>query len=407
MELRGYQSRIAREAVELLTKHRIAYLAMQTRTGKTITSLYAADLYGSKSVLFVTKKKAIDSIKKDYDTLSPSYAIDVINYESLHKVSGRYDLVIADEAHSIGQFPKPNNRCKALKVIAKGLPILLLSATPSPESYSQLYHQLWVSDYSPFGSYRNFYGFAKDFVTVQTKYLYNREIKDYSNCDKQKLWGYIKHLFITYTQQEAGFSVTVNEKILSVPMPAYLIDMIKTLNKHNVYKDESVSIIADTAVKVMQKTHQLSSGTVIDEHGYKVISTFKADYLSDYFANKKLAIFYKFKSEYEMLKSAFPNSTDNAFEFQNNNNITFLGQFQSAREGIRLDTADAIVFFNIDFSFLSYEQARNRIASFERKDAAILYWLFSDRGIERRIYEAVKNKEDYTLSHYRYDRKQI
>lgn len=407
MELREYQSRIAMESVGLLTKHKIAYLAMQTRTGKTITSLHAADLYGAKSVLFVTKKKAIDSIKKDYDTLMPSYAIDVINYESLHKVTGKYDLVIADEAHSIGQFPKPNNRCKALKVIAKGLPILFLSATPSPESYSQLYHQLWVSDYSPLGVYRNFYGFAKDFVTVQTKYLYNREIKDYNNCDKQKLWGYIKHLFITYTQQEAGFSVTVNEKILTVPMPAYLIDMIKTLNKHNVYTDERVSIIADTAVKVMQKTHQLSSGTVIDENGYKVISTFKADYLSTYFANKKLAVFYKFKSEYEMLKSAFPNSTDNAFEFQQSNNLTFLGQFQSAREGIRLDTADAIVFFNIDFSFLSYEQARNRIASFERKDAAILYWLFSDRGIERRIYEAVKNKEDYTLSHYRYDRKQI
>lgn len=407
MELREYQSKIASDAVELLTKHKIAYLAMQTRTGKTITSLHAADLYGAKNVLFVTKKKAIDSIKRDYDTIMPSYTIDVINYESLHKVSGNYDLVIADEAHSIGQFPKPNNRCKALKVIAKGLPVLFLSATPSPESYSQLYHQLWVSDYSPLGGYRNFYAFAKDFVSVQTKYLYNREIKDYNNCDKQKLWGYIKHLFITYTQQEAGFSVTVNEKILTVPMPAYLIDMIKTLNKHNVYNDESVSIIADTAVKVMQKTHQLSSGTVIDETGYKVISTFKADYLSSYFANKKLAIFYKFKSEYEMLKSAFPNSTDNAFEFQNNNNITFLGQFQSAREGIRLDTADAIVFFNIDFSFLSYEQARNRIASFERKDAAILYWLFSDRGIERRIYEAVKNKEDYTLSHYRYDRKQI
>jgi len=108
-----------------------------------------------------------------------------------------------------------------------------------------------------------------------------------------------------------------------------------------------------------------------------------------------------------MLKEAFPKYTDVAQFFQEGQNNVFLGQFVSAREGIRLDSADAIIFFNIDFSYLSYEQARNRIASFERKDKAILYWIFSDKGIERKIYNRVKNKEDYTLAHYRNDRKQI
>ena len=40
---------------------------MQTRTGKTLTALTAAENYGAKNVLFVTKKKAIDSIVSDYE----------------------------------------------------------------------------------------------------------------------------------------------------------------------------------------------------------------------------------------------------------------------------------------------------------------------------------------------------
>lgn len=92
-----------------------------------------------------------------------------------------------------------------------------------------------------------------------------------------------------------------------------------------------------------------------------------------------------------------------AFEFGWPGVKLFLGQFVSAREGIRLDSADAIIFFNIDFSFLSYEQSRNRIVSFEREKEAVLYWLFSDCGIERKIYKAVCKKEDYTLNWFKKD----
>ena len=81
----------------------------------------------------------------------------------------------------------------------------------------------------------------------------------------------------------------------------------------------------------------------------------------------------------------------------------FLGQFQSAREGIRLDTADAIVFITPDFSALSYLQAKDRIVSKERKTQAILYWVFSIGGIEEKIYQRIIKKKDYTLAHFKHD----
>jgi len=404
MELRDYQIRIVENGCEVLSKYKILYLAMQTRTGKTLTALSIIERAGFKSCLFVTKKKAIKSIETDYAAGSFTFSITVINYESVHLVNGSFDILVCDEAHSLSAYPKPALRVKNLLAKAKLKPIIYLSATPSPESWSQLYHQFYLSLYSPFIQYRNFYQWARAFVTVQKKYVYNREINDYSNANKEAIWQQVKHLFITQTQEASGFSVEVQERILTVPMPAGLKAIIARIMKHNIFQDGSLSIVADTAVKVMQKVHQLSSGTIIDDNGYHVVDTFKADYLLKWSDGRKLVVFYKFKSEFEMLKLAFENWTDDAFDFQQSTNKIFLGQFVSAREGIRLDTADAIVFFNIDFSFLSLEQARNRIASFERKETAILYWLFSDAGIEKRIYKAVKNKSDYTLKYFQNER---
>lgn len=404
IQLRPYQLDNAAKGLEILRNYWIVYLALETRTGKTLTALEIARRTGLKKVLFVTKKKAIQSIESDYKKMSPDFELTVINYESVTKVGKDFDLIIADEAHSLGAFPKPAKRVKDLKPIAFGKPIIYLSATPTPESWSQIYHQVFISHKSPFAAYKTFYKWANDFVDKRKKYMYNREINDYSHARIDLIKKYTQHLFLTYTQKQAGFEVKLKEQILIVPMPEKIKQIIKAVEKENCYLDNGFEIIADTAVKVMQKVHQLCSGTVIDENQYHIVSTYKSDFLKANFANKRLAIFYKFKSEFDMLKMAFPNFTDNAFDFQSGKADIFLGQFVSAREGIRLDNADAIIFFNIDFSYLSYEQARNRIVSFEREKEAVLYWLFSDVGIERKIYKAVQNKSDYTLQHYRHDR---
>jgi hypothetical protein len=43
-------------------------------------------------------------------------------------------------------------------------------------------------------------------------------VNDYSNADKQKIDEKIKHLFISFTQEDAGFTQMVNEHILKVKM---------------------------------------------------------------------------------------------------------------------------------------------------------------------------------------------
>jgi len=72
----------------------------------------------------------------------------------------------------------------------------------------------------------------------------------------------------------------------------------------------------------------------------------------------------------------------------------------SGREGISLKSADFLVYYNIDFSATSYWQSRDRMTTKERACNKI-YWVFSYGGIEEKVYERVKNKKDFTLSHFK------
>lgn len=67
--LRDYQERISSKAASLLHGNGWAYLSMEVRTGKTLTALATAGKYGAKSVLFITKIKAIPSMAS---VISPS-----------------------------------------------------------------------------------------------------------------------------------------------------------------------------------------------------------------------------------------------------------------------------------------------------------------------------------------------
>lgn len=402
--LREYQTNIANETCVKLQTLGIVYLALQQRVGKTLTSLYAAELFNAKNVLFVTKKKAIPSILSDYELLSPSYSITVINYESVSKYDDNYDLAILDEAHAFsGSFPKPSKRFKDVKKIVYNIPCILMSATPSPESYSQLYHAFTVNKFHSWNKAKNFYEWAKYYVNVKKKYFYGREMNDYSDANIKSIQIKTHEYFINFTQDQAGFDRKIEEFILTCEMDKKTYDLIDILNRDLILNYNDQIILADTAVKLMNKVHQLSSGTIIDEEGNGIIiDDSKALFIEKYFHGKKISIFYKFKAEFELLKSVFTNWTDIPEKFQSGN-FTFLGQFQSAREGVRLDTADALIFYNIDFSFLSYEQGKARILSKERTLLAPLYFIFSDKGIERKIYNVVKSKENYTTVHYKKD----
>ena len=415
MKLRPYQREIVERGSDILLSNSILYLAMEVRTGKTITAFSIAEKVKALNVLFVTRKKAMTSIERDFESVKFSFELDLINYESLHKLTAEdieaFDLVICDEAHCLGAFPLPSERTKQLRDIVGNRLLILLSGTPTPESWSQLYHQLYISAHSPWKQYRNFYGWAKDFVTVKKRYIYNREINDYTNADREKIEADTKHLFISFTQAEAGFEQMVEEEVMLVPMLNKTYIAADRLRKDKVLKTSEGMVVADTAVKVMSKLQQMYSGTVIvdetesGEQTAQIFDVTKAEHICYKFSGQKIAIFYKFKAEEMAIRSVFGTrlvDTPESFAMSGNDAV-YISQIQSGREGINLSSADCLVMYNIDFSAVSYWQARARLQSKDRTKPAKVYWVFAKDGIEVKIYERVKDKKDYTLHHFKRD----
>ena len=407
VEFRDYQRDIIERGVGILEKHRMLYLAMEVRTGKTLTSLGIANrLAGGTKVLFITKKKAISSIVSDYELLSPDYLLTVINYESLHKVPQKgWHTIIVDEAHSLGAFPKASTRAKLVRqlMIVNNPYAIFLSGTPTPESYSQMYHQVYGVPSNPFSVYKNFYKFASEYVNVTQKKINGFNINDYSD-GRPEIIEAMDPYTISYTQSQAGFESTIEEEVLYVDMQDNTYTMCKNLKRNLVIEGASEVILADTGAKLMSKLHQMYSGTVKFESGNSMVFDYsKAEFIRWKFDTERLGIFYKFKEEYNALKKVFGSDIcDNLEDFDSGKCKHIALQIVSGREGISLRNADFIVFYNIDFSATSYWQARDRMTTKDRKHNKI-YWVFAKNGIEKRIYKAVSDKKDYTLSHFRSD----
>ncbi|ROL55668.1 DEAD/DEAH box helicase, partial [Bacteroidetes/Chlorobi group bacterium Naka2016] len=392
---------------------KIVYLAMEMRVGKTLIALETCYRLGAKKVFFVTKKKAVASILNDYfrENYHSVFSLDVTNYERVHKFQpNEYEVVIVDEAHSLGAFPRPSLRTRRLKEFVGDKYLMLLSGTPTPESFSQIYHQFWVSAHSPFAEKR-FYDWAKTYVDVRERVINGYKINDYSNAREDLIRPIISPYFLTFTQKQAGFKfLHLEDEVLFVKANEIVYQVMEHLLKKRYVRLENTTngqlyeVVADTAAKLLIKIHQICSGTVITEGGEAIVlDKTKAYFIRDQIGTRRIAIYYKFQAEGEVLREVFPNHTFDPAEFGRDPNLIFLSQIQSGSMGIDLSSARAIVFYNIDFSFMNYWQARNRIQNRFLSYVPKIYWIFIEGGIEDKILNVVRRKRDYTSYYFRKD----
>ena len=89
-------------------------------------------------------------------------------------------------------YPKPSLRTKLIKEKFSNKRILLMSGTPAVESYSQWLHQFWISVFTPFSQYKNFYRWADIFVNKKEKKIGTHSIIDYSDARTELIDNIIK-----------------------------------------------------------------------------------------------------------------------------------------------------------------------------------------------------------------------
>ena len=412
MELREYQKEAADKLYWLLARKQFAYLMGEVRTGKTLCALSLIERLGIQRCLLVTKKKAIPSIEKDAKALGLQDKVLIINYERLPKFAWTFwQLLIVDEAHSIGAYPKPSGRWKNLRQMSYEK-VLLMSGTASPESYSQLYHQMTL--HRPvWAQYKNFYEWAKKgYVDIGEKYIgTGQTVNDYSNANKELILRDIDPYVVRMTQEDAGFETKIDEAVRYVEMNETTYGLAQDIIDDGISTLEGQTILADTGAKKLSKLKQIYCGTVIPEESSKgiIFDRSKAEYIKQRYGKHKIAIMYCYEAERKMLYEAFPNATDSPEEFNANKDAVFIGQVRASREGVNLSSATYLVFLGVDHAALSYLQARERL-SFLGRDAnnpPRIRYVFAADGIEARILKTVRKKENFTISHYKSCREQL
>lgn len=403
--LRYYQNKIVEQGCDILKTKKILYLAMEVRTGKTLVSLSIANNLGFKKVLFLTKKKSISSIQNDYNALKPSFELVIINNESVHTITDTdFDLLISDEHHRLSAYPKPSTKFKLIKEKYGHLPMILLSGTPATESASQWYHSFTISNVAKVWSdYKNFYRWADKFVTIQKKYFGSIQCNDYSNANLSEIMKVIQPYVIFFTQKEAGFETVIDENILYFETSQLQKSMIKQLIKESIITGKNDTIIADSGAKKMSKCHQISNGTIILDSGNSIIlDRSKAEFIKTKFKNNKIAIFYYYKKELELLQKVFAeNLTTDLDEFNTTSKNIALQQI-SGSEGISLKNAEFLIYYSFGFSGCKYIQGRDRMTTIDRKDNTV-FFVFEKNSIDEKIYNTIKNKKTYTEKLFKND----
>lgn len=399
LELRNYQLQNAKEATEILNDLGLVYLQHEQRSGKTLTALQIAKNINAQSVLFLTKKKAISSIVKDFQDFGFNFAIEVTNYESLHKITGTYDLIILDEASTLGAFAKPSIRTKLIKQKFANYKIIFLSGTPASESYSQWFHQFWVSNNSPFKNYANFYKWAKDYTTPALIYTTYGQSNDYSKDKIDLIDEKIQPYIHKFTQSEAGFTNVIKKHLHFIDMNDLTYRLIDKLKKDNIVIGKEENIIADLGVKLMSKIHQLGSGTVIFDSGkVAIIDYSKALFIKNNIKGK-LAILYYFKEELTMLKEVFGENITNDLQEFNTTDKHFVGQEYSSSMGVNLSKADNLVYLNFGFSGTHFIQSLDRLTILSRKETDV-HFMLANKTLDYKILQTIEQKKNFTLKSY-------
>jgi hypothetical protein len=401
-----YQYEEADNALKVLRDNNLVYIAMEERTGKTITALLVMEQYeGVKDVLIVTKKAPIDGWQETLDGcpwLTKNYTI--INYHSAKKMGVAWDAVILDEAHSyISAYPKRSTIWNAAKLICVDKPIVYVSATPYAQGVQLLFNQLALSSWSPWKRYKSFYRWYDDYAVrdkngnTETIRIAGRDLQTYKRVNHLKAMKEVEHLFVTRTRKSLGFAQEPKDVLHYLELTDLTRGAYNTLlrTKRLVFDiaDKTHTVVADSKIKLRTSLHMLEGGILkVGEERINLIKAReKVDYiLSNWGDTDSVAIMYLYVAEGDKLRSIFKNA--------------LILQCTRYAEGIDLSHIDHLIIYSQDHSTSRHTQRRARQANINRTKAIDVHYLLVKKAISDQVYATVSiNKVNFVDSTFKRD----
>lgn len=403
----------AERGLQILREHGLVYLAMEERTGKSLTALLICEDTGPtiKNVLIITKKgKPLDGWNELLANYVHLCSYTVINYHSVHKVTNtKYDLIILDEAHSyISGYPKTSKLWLTISRVCKDKPIIYISATPKAQGIQLLYHQLKLSSWSPWKRFNNFYDWFKEYALrdkhgqLPVTYIGGSQTAlDYSKTDHDKGWNEVKHLFISMTREELGFEHEPEDVLHYIELNETTKNVYNHLLKHkslvfdHIETNCEYTIICDTPMKLRTTLHMLEGGglkhtEVIDgkekEHFIVLANNEKIRYIKHHFGDTTdVAIMYQYKVEKQKLEAEFKNA--------------LILQGETNAEGVDLSHIKHLIIYSQSFSTAKHTQRRARQANKARSEEIKVHFLLVKKAVSEQVYKIVSvNKTNFVDS---------
>ncbi len=385
---RPHQIAGAAWALQTLRTHSLAYMSWEERTGKTGAALKTFEDSTLATCLIVTKKKAMPGWEEAIKMFPTTKSYDVINYESVHKLTGVYEFVILDEAHhAISGFPKVSAAWKKLFPICKGKPILYLSATPYAENLGLIYHQLKLSAWSPL-SYKSFYDFHRAYGIPDMAYTPTPR-ETYKRYKDDLILGKIKHLFNFKTRSDVGIVHEPGINLIEIELSEAQKKAIKIWVKDKVLELGTHIIPNDSPGKARSVHYQIEGGTVKieDEPSFRFVEQPKVAYIRGGYDLNKTAVMAHFIEERAMLEHEF-------------GGVLRVLSSDGDAEGVDLSMYDKLIVYSMSDKTSKYTQRLARQANHNRKTPIIVDILVAKKpGIGKMIYEAVALKKENFVKH--------
>lgn len=421
-DLHSYQVSTA----EAIKKKRNLALFLGLGAGKTVTALTAiADLYDEFSVdrvLVIAPLRVANSVwhteakqwehTKDLTfaiaTGKPSDRINALNAKAVVTVINRenvkwlvdhyggkfpFKMVVIDESSS---FKNPTSqRFRAMKKVVKLIDrCVLLTATPSPNGYLDLWSQFYLLDgggrlgYN-ITSYRNSY-FIADYMG------YNYQLK----YDAAKQIEYkISDIVISAKYDELPDYVSIEmENLLS----GKLLKEYQQFEQEAIISLKGVELNAVNAATLTNKLLQYASGAIYDEHQNVInIHSLKMDMLDEiieFNPDEPILVAYNYKHELDRLQTRYPygeviDKGGKNIERWNKGEIKMLFVHpQSAGHGIQLQgSGHILVWYGLTWSLEGYQQLIGRIHRQGQKNIVNVIHLIT-APIEQKVVNVLNSK---------------
>ena len=390
-EPRKHQIQWSEEAYLILKENGLVYNTSLERTGKSLSSLLLVEKMKQQRCLIITRKAAIPDWIHLLANFDHTKEYEVVNYESVHKVKMVPDTCIIDEAHAnLSKYPKPSKTFLKIAKLVYGLPLIYLSATPHAETYSQVYHQLRLSPWSPFAEYKNFYAWHKEFGIEEVQYLAGRAIKMYNVTQEDRIKPIFDSISLGVTRKEIGFEHEANDVRHSITLDPTTWRLINTISQDRVMEVQGYEVLAETVGSMLQKMYQIEGGTLKIEDGMKNETTKnyvsvslgnieKINYIKDNWGDTDgMVIMYNYKQEEVLLRQHFSNA--------------LIRQADRFAEGVSYKHKEHLIIYSMSWRTSKHIQRKNRQADMERTTPINVHFLLVEGGISEKIYDAVVEK---------------